>query len=300
MSKVGANPGMRGKISILSGSVMYIFSCRKIKVSLQSKPKKCYNDIPIKYRDGKSGNVTYAFLDSLSHVIKPGSKEIECSTILPIKWGLPREDGSILWVCSTPQISTAPNCKKPPKLSPMQLRDLYKPTLNSVSDGLYNKAQLKQVSLRQWGALREEMFTTQFRLLSGGNDRFNQRNEGSQNFLDGISDNTRIMIQRFFLPDALQKALWIFNNCWIFITAIFLIHFITSLLSLFGRLHKIYKTEGMTRKLIFALSSGLFSLTVPLSHKCPCNQENFVPTLHDDLQKYEREFIMRRLLDDRL
>ena len=296
LQAVGKPRGRKGKFLLKSGSMAYVVSCAERIVELRTNLSACYEGIPIQYKLNNSSVQTPAYLDPITYNIVPESKTTECSTILPVKFGILTPEGNEEWICFSPQPMTFPQCRPPQELNPMYVGRLYKANAMTIRAELYSKEQIKSIQNKQWEGVREEVLERNMEKLAfeGGKGKGEYKN--IRRLITGVVIEASERIQAHILPWFIQVLMWAWEYVACLMVLSFVLKALNSTLSTLGRAKKIYKETSISWRLLGAITSGLFMIILPEKRcVCKCQTEEFAECIRKQIREAEREELLHQI-----
>ena len=290
-----SNPENDVRMFIQTGSVLYGVQCHETTVSLRQVKGPCTDMVPISVQS--SDNTTRdGFLDPLTHVIVPASKQQKCSDIFVHKYMLINKEGSAFWVCRS-ATGWQSNCKPPDQLSPLHTGSLFAPAEKDFNPTLYSKEQLDSVVELQWkDSLKSENL-----------DEWNQYISSIKNMKPTVKSSKLFQsideIIKNFTNSFLHTVFFnlILRHLWPLLLAQYVIQITFSIKRAIVKIFKIYKTGGASKSLAlqtpFLLFVALFPLPLSVDTvcACPCTEPNFISTVSKLIEDEERTKFLRNL-----
>jgi hypothetical protein len=292
----------KGKLIIRGGSMVYLLSCKMVEVELRKNESTCYEDVPITYYNEKTKTNESIFMNPITYNMKPESRPVQCSTVIPNKFGLTKTDGKIIWICLTPKViagGITGGCLPPPELDPLQIDPFHNPNFRAIEASLYDKEQLDSIDAKQWENTHEGRSLTEFVKLMGNNNRLDTETS-LQNMFTNVIEKSKHKIQEHIFPTIFTIIIFLVENLYSLMLISFGLNIIHGIVCLAIRAKKMYESEkGISCKMLLTISGGLFFVAIPLKHKCPCQDEQFQNELKEEviksIKEVEREEFMKRV-----
>lgn len=286
---------LKGKHIIQSGSMLYMLNCQKTTVTLRKNESKCFEDVPVIFTNNLTKAEVNLFLNPITYNLKPSSRAVECSTIIPNKFGLIKENGKRIWICLTPKVmagSASGGCQPPPQLQPLQIDPFFSPNMHAIDASLYNNDQLAAIDEKQWDDTYEVSSVTEFVRLMGDSNSKDQRDtkRSITNLMENIMKNSKNKVIEGLFPTFFKVIIYIIENLYNLMLISFTLNVLHGIICWGIRTYKMYKQEkGISCKMILTLTGGLFLATIPLKQSCKCDDDEFLVKLKTDIANAIKE-----------